>query len=99
MLASTSHLSLSSPQTFTCCCKQQVLQNPHTKLNAKGWLRVTVWQGQLFASHVGTGQGSRDGVFLLALLELLQRANNNKLHGNGEGLPRVLILCVSCALK
>jgi len=51
----------------------KVLQNPYTKLNAKGWLRVTVSGGALFASHVGHGQGSRDGVLLLALLELLER--------------------------
>ena len=49
------------------------LHDAHTKKVANGWLRVTLHRGQLFASNLGKGFGTRDMVFLLALLELLQR--------------------------
>jgi hypothetical protein len=38
-----------------------------------GWVRVMVWNGTLFATHFAEGFGTRDGVFLVAMLELLAR--------------------------
>jgi hypothetical protein len=35
-----------------------------------------VWNGTLFATHFGEGFGTRDGVFLVAMLELLARYPN-----------------------
>jgi len=51
----------------------KVLQNPYTHLNSKGWCRVTIVGGRVHASHIGQGQGSRDGVMMLVLLELVRR--------------------------
>ena len=38
-----------------------------------GWVRVMVLNGTLYATHFGEGFGTRDGVFLVAILELLAR--------------------------
>jgi hypothetical protein len=39
----------------------------------QGWVRVMVVNNTLWATHFGEGFGSRDGVFLVAMLELLAR--------------------------
>ena len=39
----------------------------------RGWVRVIIVNGTLWATHAGEGFGTRDGVFLVALLELLAR--------------------------
>ena len=39
----------------------------------RGWVRIMVVNGTLWATHAGEGFGTRDGVFLVALLELMAR--------------------------
>jgi hypothetical protein len=39
----------------------------------QGWVRVLIMNNTLWATHMGEGFGTRDGVFLVALLELLAR--------------------------
>ena len=39
----------------------------------QGWVRVMISNNTLYATHFGEGFGTRDGVFLVALLELLER--------------------------
>ena len=66
----------------------RTLRNPFTKLMAQGWARVTISGGKLYASHLGMGHGNRDGVFLLQLLDLLER------EGEG-GVPDVDFILVT----
>ena len=50
----------------------RVHRNQFTRSTNDGWVRVTIANNKLYASHLGAGFGSRDGVYLLALVELLK---------------------------
>ena len=50
-----------------------VLHDSHTKNIAQGWLRVTISEGKLYVLNLGSGFATRDAVFVLSLLELMQR--------------------------
>lgn len=51
----------------------RVHRNQFTRSTNDGWLRITIHDNQLYASHLGAGFGSRDGVYLLVLIELLKK--------------------------
>jgi len=51
----------------------RVHRNQFTRTTNEGWVRVTIASGRLYATHLGAGFGSRDGVYLLVLLELLKK--------------------------
>jgi hypothetical protein len=50
----------------------RVHRNQFTRATNDGWLRVTIHHNKLYAAHLGSGFGSRDGVYLLVLVELLK---------------------------
>ena len=40
--------------------------------HVEGYIRVAIFRGKLYATHLGKSWGTRDGVFLAAILELLR---------------------------
>lgn len=51
----------------------RVHRNQFTKKVNDGWCRITILSGRLYVSHLGMGYGSRDGVWLLALIDILRK--------------------------
>jgi hypothetical protein len=51
----------------------RVHRNQFTKKTNDGWCRITIFNGKLYVSHLGVGYGSRDGVWILALLDIMDK--------------------------
>jgi hypothetical protein len=50
----------------------KVLMDTRTKMYRREWVRVTIFRGKLYVKNLGAGYGTRDAVFLLMILELLE---------------------------
>jgi hypothetical protein len=63
-----------------------VLKDPWQPKAAKGWLRVTVHEGKAFVKNLGQGWGTRDFVFVLALLEVRRDKEARERERGGGGM-------------